>query len=136
MYYYTSISVGFKLIETRLGVKFLQSESYKPVYSASAFTFPLMPVINNEDPTKVILMNWGLIPHWTKDNETAQSIKQLALNAWSESIFEKPIFKQNILSKRWLVVVAGFSKWLRLNNKRYPYYIRLADNQPFALAGI
>ena len=23
-----------------------------------------------------------------------------------------------------------------MNNKRYPYYIRLADHQPFALAGI
>jgi hypothetical protein len=50
MCYYSSISVGFKIIETRFGVKFLQSEYYQPVFSASAFTFPLMPVITNEKP--------------------------------------------------------------------------------------
>ena len=136
MCYYSSISVGFKIIETRFGVKFLQSESYQPIYSASAFTFPLMPVITNENPTNVVLMNWGLIPFWTKYNETAHRIKQLALNARSETIFEKPMFRQSILSKRCQVVVDGFYEWRHLNNKSYPYYIRLADHQPFALAGI
>ena len=136
MCYYSSISVGFKIIETRFGVKFLQSELYQPVYSASAFTFPLMPVITNENPTQIVLMNWGLIPFWTKYNETAQRIKQLALNARSETIFEKPMFRQSILSKRCLVVVDGFFEWRHLNDKRYPYYIRLTNHQPFALAGI
>jgi putative SOS response-associated peptidase YedK len=119
-----------------LVVKFVQSELYQPVYSASAFTFPLMPVTTNENPTQVILLNWGLIPYWTKYNETAQRIKQLALNARSETIFEKPIFRQSILSKRCLVVVDGFFEWKHLNNKSYPYYITLADHRPFALAGI
>jgi putative SOS response-associated peptidase YedK len=81
-------------------------------------------------------MNWGLIPFWTKYNETAQRIKQLALNARSETIFEKPMFRQSILSKRCLVVVDGFFEWRHLNDKRYPYYIRLTNHQPFALAGI
>ena len=136
MCYYSSISVGFKVIETRFGVKFIQSELYQPVYSASAFTFPLMPVITNENPTEVVLLNWGLIPFWTKDNETAQRLKQFALNARSEKIFGRPMFKQSILSKRCLVVVDGFFEWRNLNNNLYPYYIRLADHQPFALAGI
>ena len=65
-------------------------------------------------------MNWGLIPFWTKDNETAQHNKQLALNARSETIFEKPMFKQSILSKRCLVVVDGFFEWRHLNNQSYP----------------
>ena len=81
-------------------------------------------------------MNWGLIPYWTKYNETALHIKQLALKARSETIFEKPIFGQSILSKRCLVVVDGFFEWRHLNNKSYPYYISLADHQPFALADI
>jgi len=136
MCYYSSISVGFKIIESRFGVKFLQSESYQPVYSASAFTFPLMPVITNENPTQIVLMNWGLIPFWTKYNETAQRIKQLALNARSETIFEKPMFRQSIFAKRCLVVVDGFFEWRHLNDKRYPYYISLTNHQPFALAGI
>jgi putative SOS response-associated peptidase YedK len=95
-----------------------------------------MPVITNENPTQVILMNWGLIPFWTKYNETAHRIKQLALNARSETIFEKPMFRQSILSKRCMVVVDGFFEWRHTNNKSYPYYISLTNHQPFALAGI
>ena len=103
MCYYSSISVGFKIIETRFGVKFIQSELYQPVYSASAFTFPLMPVITNENPTQVSLMHWGLIPYWVKDDETAYKLKQLALNARRETIFTKPMFRHSIISKRCLV---------------------------------
>ena len=136
MCYYSSISVGFKIIETRFGVKFIQSELYQPVYSASAFTFPLMPVITNENPTQAVLMNWGLIPFWVKDDETALRIKKRALNARSKTIFDKPMFRQSIISKRCLVLVDGFFEWRHLNNKSYPYYIRLIDHQPFALAGI
>jgi len=35
-----------------------------------------------------------------------------------------------------LVVVDGFFEWRHLNNRSYPYYIRLVDHKPFALAGI
>jgi putative SOS response-associated peptidase YedK len=136
MCYYSSISVGFKIIETRFGVRFVLSELYKPVYSASAFTFPLMPVITDENPTQAVLMSWGLIPFWVKDDETALRIKKRALNARSETIFDKPMFKQSIVSKRCLVLVDGFFEWRHLNNKSYPYYIRLENHQPFALAGI
>ena len=83
MCYYSSIRVKFKIIKTRFGIKFVQSESYQPVYSASAFNFPLMPVIPNENPNLVVHMNWGLIPYWSKYNQTALRIKQLALNARS-----------------------------------------------------
>lgn len=67
MCYYSSINVGFKIIETRFGVKYVQSKSCKPVYSASAFTFPLMPAITNENPDEIVLLQWGLIPFWVKN---------------------------------------------------------------------
>ena len=136
MCYYSSISVGFKIIETRFGIKFIQSELYKPVYSASAFTFPLMPAITNENPAEIVLLQWGLIPFWVKDDATAIKIRQRTLNARSETIFAKPMFRHSILSKRCIALVDGFFEWRHINNKSYPYYIRLADHQPFALAGI
>jgi len=136
MCYYSSISVGFKIIETRFGVEFVQSEAYEPAYSACAFTFPLMPVITGEEPARVSLLNWGLIPFWVQDEETALRIRQRALNARAETVFDKPVFRQSILSKRCLVLVDGFFEWRHLKGKTYPYYIRLTDHQPFALAGI
>ncbi len=104
MCYYSSISIGFKIIETRFGATFVQSESFRPVYSASAFTFPSMPVITNEAPNQVSLLNWGLIPFWIKDESAARRIRQRALNARAETIFKKPMFRQAIMAKRCLVL--------------------------------
>ena len=136
MCYYSSISVGFKIIEDRFGAKFIQTESFVPIFSASAFTCPAMPVITNANPKKIELYHWGLIPFWVKDNKDAGEIKTKTLNARSETIFQKPAFRHAILSRRCLVLADGFFEWRRVNNKRYPYYIRLSDHQPFAMAGI
>ncbi len=136
MCYYSSISVGFKIVETRFGVTFVQTEEYQPAYSACAFSFPRMPVITDEDPLHVSFLNWGLIPFWIKDEEEALEVRQHALNARSETIFDKPMFRHSIMSKRCLVLVDGFFEWRHFKGKTYPYYIRLADRQPFALAGI
>jgi putative SOS response-associated peptidase YedK len=136
MCYYSSISVNFKIIETRFGAQFVQSELFKPVYSASAFTFPLMPVITGENTDRIVLLQWGLIPFWVKNDESAQQIKRQTINARAETVFTKPAFRAAAASRRCLVLVDGFFEWRLLNNQRYPYYIRLIDHQPFALAGI
>jgi putative SOS response-associated peptidase YedK len=134
--YFSSISIRVKIIETRFGAKFIQSESFLPVYSASAFTFPSLPVISNEDPEHITFMQWGLIPFWTKNQETALEIREKTLNARAETIFEKSYFRQAAQSKRCLVIADGFFEWRHVNKQTYPYYIRLVDHSPFALAGL
>jgi putative SOS response-associated peptidase YedK len=134
--YYSSISVGFKIIEDRFGTRFIQTESFKPVYSACGFNFPSLPVITNEDNQHSVSHRWGLIPFWVKDYESAIKIRQRTLNARAETIFEKPAFRQAIISKRCLVLVDGFFEWRHENKKTYPYYIRLKNQAPFAFAGI
>jgi putative SOS response-associated peptidase YedK len=136
MCYYSSISVGFRIIETRFGVEFVQRESYQPVYSASAFTYPRMPVITGEEPDRLSMLAWGLIPFWVKDETSARELRKRTVNARAETIFEKPAFRHSIMNKRCLVVVDGFFEWRHENRQSYPYYIRLKDGQPFALAGI
>jgi putative SOS response-associated peptidase YedK len=134
--YFSSLSVGFKIIEDRFGVKFIQTEAFQPVYSASAFTFPALPVISNEDPDHIGFMQWGLVPFWVKDWESAQSIREKTLNARSETILDKPAFRQAAQSKRCLVLADGFFEWRHIASKTYPYYIRLKSHEPFAFAGI
>ena len=136
MCYFSSISVGFKIIEDRFGARFVQSESFKPVYSASAFTFPALPVITSEHPDQIVQMHWGLIPFWIKDPESALNIRQQTINARAETVLEKPAFRNAVMSRRCLLLVDGFFEWHHENQKTYPYYIRLADHDPFALAGI
>jgi putative SOS response-associated peptidase YedK len=136
MCYFSSISVGFKIIEDRFGVRFVQTEAFQPVYSASAFTFPSLPVISNEDSQHITLMQWGLIPFWVKDYDFAISIREKTINSRAETIFEKPAFRNCIQSKRCLVLADGFFEWRHIDKKTFPYYIRLKNGAPFALAGI
>ena len=136
MCYYISITPKMKDIEERFGVVFQQSESYHPVYSASAFTFPKLPVISNDSPKAIELFQWGLIPSWIKDNERALTIRQRTLNARSETIFQRPAFRHSIRSKRCLIIADGFFEWRHENNKKYPYYIELHNHVLFTIAGI
>ncbi len=108
MCYYVSITLSKADIELRFNVKFLQPESFNRVYSTSAFSFPLMPVISNDNLLFVEYYQWGLIPFWVKDNNTASKIRQRTLNACAETIFEKPAFRHTIRSKRCLVIADGF----------------------------
>src|ERR1039458_2640452 len=108
MCYFSSISVGFKILEDRFGARFIETESFKPVYSACGFNFSSLPVITNEENKRILLLRWGLIPFWVKDYASAISIRQRTLNARSETIFEKPAFRQAIISKRCLVLADGF----------------------------
>jgi len=136
MCYYISITPKMTDVEKRFGARFRQPESYYQVYSASAFTFPKMPVINSDDPSSIEFFQWGLIPFWVKDNESAVKIRQRTLNARAETIFQKPAFRHSIRSKRCLVIADGFFEWRHENKRKYPYYIKLKHHIPFAIAGI
>jgi len=136
MRYYVSITPKATDIEFIFNAKFSLPEEYKPVYLASAFTYPFMPVISNEEPTVISFFQWGLVPYWVQEMHTADKIRVKTLNARSETIFEKPSFKRSILSKRYIVLVDGFYEWRHENKKTYPYYIQLKGGNPFVLAGI
>lgn len=136
MCYFSSIKVENRDIMKAFSREFPDSEEFKPVYSASAFTFPFMPVISTESPYKISLYQWGLIPFWVKTPDEAEKIRQRTLNARSETIFEKPSFRHSIHSKRCLVIVDGFFEWRHIGKKKYPYYITLKRKNIFTLAGI
>jgi putative SOS response-associated peptidase YedK len=136
MCYFSSISVGFKIIEDRFDVRFVQREAFKPAFSVCGFEFPALPVITGEPRRQVLMMNWGLIPFWVKNLAGAKEIREKTLNARAESLFEKPSFKYSIQIRRCLVPVDGFYEWQHRNKKAYPYFIHLKSGEPFAMAGI
>lgn len=102
------------------------------IYFTSGFNHPLMPIITNTKTLRIENAHWGLIPKWAKD----KSIQQYTLNARSETIFEKPSFKDAIMSQRCLVPANGFFEWKLVNGKKYPHFITLANNAQFMFAGI
>ncbi len=120
----------------RFSALFLENVSFKRQYHASSFDLPQLPVITNEHPQQIQLFTWGFIPFWVKDFNAATSIRVKTMNARAESIFEKPSFRHAAEQKHCLVLADGFFEWREYQGKNYPYYIRLKDWEPFAMAGL
>lgn len=86
------------------------------------------------EPTRIFaLMRWGLIPYWAKD----QSFGVRTINAMSETVAEKPAFRDAIKRRRCLIPADGFYEWKRIGPKeKQPYSFGLATGSLFAFAGL
>ncbi len=101
---------------------------YVPRYNGAPTQ--LLPVITSEEPGKLQLFRWGLIPRWSKEIPKAPLI-----NARSETIDQKPSFKSGFREKRCLVPADGFYEWVH-SGRKLPYRFTLKDESLFAFAGI
>ncbi|PKN91162.1 MAG: hypothetical protein CVU44_20595 [Chloroflexi bacterium HGW-Chloroflexi-6] len=91
-------------------------------------------VLPNDGTKRADFFVWGLIPAWAKD----PTIGMRMINARGETLAEKPSFRGSYRYKRCLIPASGFYEWQQEPGARgkTPYYIRLKDQQPFALAGL
>ncbi|MEM9292965.1 MAG: SOS response-associated peptidase [Acidobacteriota bacterium] len=88
---------------------------------------------NQEGQRALGLMRWGLVPHWAKD----PSIGNRMINARGETAAEKPSFRSSFKKRRCLVLADGFYEWKKVDGgRKQPYYIRLKEHRPFAIAGL
>lgn len=81
---------------------------------------------------ELALVRWGLIPHWAKEAGGGSTL----INARSETVAEKPSFRDAFHERRCLVVADGFYEWQAMGRRKQPYWIGLSDRRPFAFAGL
>jgi putative SOS response-associated peptidase YedK len=72
---------------------------------------------------------WGLIPSWSVD-------KKGFINARSETLVDRPSFNESFQNRRCLIPADGFFEWKRSGRAKQAFYFQLADETPFAFAGI
>lgn len=79
---------------------------------------------------------WGLVPFWAKDPKMGYRL----INARSETVAEKPAFRQAFARRRCLIVADGFYEWQvpepQGNKQKQPFYFHPQDRQPFGFAGL
>jgi len=121
--------------EQRYKARFID-EPTLPLFHVKAFDHPDVPVITSREPEVIRLFTWGMIPFWCKDAKTAEKMRNITANARGDTIFEKPTFKNPALKQRCLVIVDGFYEFHHYNKKVYPFFIRLKNEESFALAGV
>lgn len=82
---------------------------------------------------KLQQMQWGLVPHWSKDGKNSGKL----INARSEGIDEKPSFREPINTRRCLVPADSFYEWRKEpDGTKTPYRIFLKNEEMLYLAGI
>jgi putative SOS response-associated peptidase YedK len=91
-----------------------------------------MPVVIRETENTLALMQWGLVPAWSKDPKASSGL----INARIEGILNKPRFRMPVRKSRCLVPSDGFYEWKNENGEKTPYYFRRKDRLLFAFAGI
>ncbi len=78
------------------------------------------------------MMRWGLVPSWASDI----SIGSRLINGRSETVLEKPAFRDSFRMRRCLIPADGFYEWKKAGKDRHPYHFGMKDAGLFAFAGI
>jgi putative SOS response-associated peptidase YedK len=102
----------------------------EPVYNVAPSHY--CPVRPMDAPSQLHLFHWGLIPHWAKDHKIGYRM----INARSETILEKPAFRDPVRRSRCLVYADGFYEWQKRGKAKQPFRIIVNEGQPFYFAGI
>ena len=105
-------------------------DRYFPSYNIAPTQ--LSPVMVQPGKRVVKLMRWGLIPFWAKD----ESIGSKMINARSETLLEKPSYKNLVPRKRCVVITDGYYEWKKEGGRKIPYYIHHREGKLIPLAGL
>lgn len=88
---------------------------------------------------EISVASWGMIAPWSKSTSDAQKSQSKAINARSETVHEKPTFKNALERSRCLVPATGYYEWateLGDYKPRQPIYVSNNDGNLLAFSGI
>jgi len=103
----------------------------KPSYNIAP-SQPVPIVLHENEQNMLTLMRWGLIPSWAKD----PSIGYKTINARSETVAQKPSFRDAFRNRRCIVVANGYYEWIKEGKKKRPMYIHATSGEFLAFAGL
>jgi putative SOS response-associated peptidase YedK len=95
----------------------------------------MIPAVAGSDAGKRIIteLKWGLVPSWAKDADIGNRM----INARSETLTEKPSFREAFRSRRCIIPASGFYEWQRTaTGAKQPFYFYLKEKEVFGFAGL
>lgn len=124
----TDLSVIIEIFQIReVACAYRRGENLSPGQEVTA-VIHAKPAEGN----RLVNFHWGLVPSWAKD----PSIGRRMFNARSETLADKPSFRNAFRRRRCLIVADGFYEWQKLERGKKPFYFSLKSGEPFALAGL
>jgi putative SOS response-associated peptidase YedK len=110
---------------------YAEQPNFPPRYNVAP-TQPVAVVTGGPDGRHFQLMRWGFIPAWVKDPKTFS----LVINARSETVLDKPAFRNAIRRRRCLIPADGYYEWQSKGRHKQPYFIHPRDGAPMGLAAL
>ncbi len=92
----------------------------------------VVPAITLNGERKVRALRWGLLPVWARDPRMGSRM----INARSETIADKPAFRNAFKSRRCLIPASGFYEWTGEKSPKQPWLIQRADSDLLVMAGL
>lgn len=125
-----SLVTSAKKIQEQLGEGIVLPAELPLNYNVAPTQSSLL--VTDAAPQLLQAFRWGLIPFWAKDPKIGSRM----INARSETILEKPAFRQAVRRRRCLVLADSFYEWQRANGQKKPYRILRPHGDLLLLAGI
>jgi putative SOS response-associated peptidase YedK len=110
---------------------YVEQPNFPPRHNIAP-TQPIPVVIIENNARRFRLMRWGLLPAWVEDPRKFT----LLINARSETVLEKPAFKNAIKRRRCLIPADGYYEWQASGGRKRPHFIHRRDGTPMGLAGL
>lgn len=92
----------------------------------------LVTCMVRDEKSRLVNFQWGLIPAWAKD----PSIGNRLFNARSETVSEKPSFRNAFKRQRCVMIADGFYEWQKLEKMKKQFHFSLKSGKPFGFAGL
>jgi putative SOS response-associated peptidase YedK len=93
---------------------------------------PVIRATRDKASREVALLRWGLVPFWAED----PAIGRRLINARSETVAEKPAFREAFRARRCAIPASGFYEWTGAARQRVPHAITVPGQPVVAFAGL
>ncbi len=120
-------------IKKEFKVSTSRSLAFEPRYNIAPAQM-IDAVLDGQEGRILAPFKWGLVPAWAKE-ATARGM----INARSETISEKPSFREAFKKRRCIIPASGFYEWQAARGKgtaKQPFYFYLNEREVFGFAGL
>ncbi|QYR23709.1 SOS response-associated peptidase [Paenibacillus sp. sptzw28] len=105
---------------------------HRPKYNVAPGQM-VLAVVGDGTRNRLGELKWGLVPSWADDPKIGNKM----LNARSETVWDKPAFKQLIRRKRCIIPADGFYEWQKNSSgSKQPMRIVMRSRSLFSMAGL
>jgi putative SOS response-associated peptidase YedK len=109
-----------------------EEEEWSPRFNIAP-TQPVAAVRQAGASRMLSMMRWGLVS-WADD--ISVGARHININGRSETVLEKPAFRDSFRARRCLIPADGFYEWKKSGKQRQPFHFGMKDDSLFAFAGV